>query len=55
MAKIKKNRALKRKEIIDLLLKLNIPLPAKQDVDTLFTTLVDGKPPFPPPPGDGGK
>jgi hypothetical protein len=51
--RLKKNRILKRKELIQVLLKLKVKLPEKQDPDSLFTALLDeaGKPPFPPPPG----
>jgi hypothetical protein len=50
----KKNRVLKRKEIIALLLKLKKPLPDSQDTDALFTLLLEEeeekkKPPPPPP------
>ena len=52
MAKIRKNRLLTRKELINLLSRLNVPLPEKQDPNSLFTALLadDPIPPFPPPP-----
>jgi hypothetical protein len=50
---IKKNRLLTKDELLWLMHKLLIPLPEKQDANTLFTALADEikKPPPPPPPG----
>jgi hypothetical protein len=50
--KKKKNRMLRKEELIKLLLKLKLSLPEKQDQDSLFTVLEEEikKPPPPPPP-----
>jgi hypothetical protein len=51
--KLKKNRILTKKELIQILLLLTGDIPVEKTADGLFTVLMEEskKPPFPPPPG----